>query len=195
MTVTPETFEKQMQWLADKGYTSLSLGELVAALDGTGPLPAKPVVITFDDNNQSQYDLAAPIMEKHGLRGVFYVVTGRIGSPGLLSRENILDLAARGHDMESHTVSHQVLTLLGDAQLDAQLRDSRKALEDLLGSPVLHIAYPGTAHNQRVRDHAKAAGYVTGTIMDPRTITEKDDRMKWPRIMMTDDTDLQRILP
>lgn len=195
MTVTPETFEKHMQWLADKGYTSLSLDGLVAALDGTGPMPAKPVVITFDDNNLSQYDLAAPAMEKHGFIGVFYIVSSRIDTKGLINRANILDLAARGHDIESHTVSHQVLPLLGDAALDAQLKDSKKTLEDLLGKPVRHLAYPGTSHNQRVRDHAKTAGYVTGTIMDPRNITEKDDRFKWARIMMTDDTNLEKVLP
>lgn len=195
MTVTPATFERHMQWLADKGYTSLTLDGLVAALDGKASLPAKPVVITFDDNNQSQYDLAAPLMEKYGMIGVFYAVSGRIDSKELLNREKILDLSARGHDIQSHTVSHQVLPLLGDAALKTQLEESKKTLEDLLGKPVNHLAYPGTAHNQRVRDAAKAAGYVTATIMDPRNITEKDDRMKWARIMMTDDTVLEKVIP
>lgn len=195
MTVTPATFERDMQWLEDKGYTSMSLDGLVAALDGKAPLPQKPVVITFDDNNPSQYDVAAPIMEQHSMRGVFYIVSGRIDSSSLIDRAKVLDLAARGHDIQSHTISHQVLTLLGDQALDAQLKDSKKTLEDLLGKPVLHLAYPGTAHNQRVRDHAKAAGYVTATIMDPRNITEKDDRMKWARVMMTDDTKLEKVLP
>ena len=195
MTVTPETFERDMQWLRDKGYTSLSLDGLVSAMDGTSPMPAKPVVITFDDNNLSQYDLAAPLMEKYGFIGVFYIVSGRIDTKGLIDREKILDLAARGHDIQSHTVSHQVLPNLGDAALKAQLQDSKKTLEDLLGKPVNHLAYPGTAHNQRVRDAAKAAGYVTATIMDPRNITEKDDRFRWARIMMTDDTKLEKVLP
>ena len=195
MTVTPQTFERDMQWLKDKGYVSLSLDALVGAMDGTAPMPEKPVVITFDDNNLSQYDLAAPIMEKYGFIGVFYIVSGRIDTKGLINREKILDLAARGHDIQSHTISHQVLTQLGDAALKAQLQDSKKTLEDLLGKPVNHLAYPGTAHNQRVRDAAKAAGYVTATVMDPRNITEEDDRFKWARIMMTDDTKLEKVVP
>ncbi len=195
MTVTPETFEKQMQWLNDHSYAAIDLDTYVSIMKGDTPGPQKPVVITFDDNNASQYAIAYPSLKKHGLMAVFYVITGRIGVGDLLSNDQLKEMAADGMDIESHTVTHRVLTGLSMSELDKELQNSRKTLEDLLGKPVRHVAYPGTSHNKTVREHAASAGYVTGTIMDPRAATAADDLYKLPRIMMTDDTNLQKILP
>ncbi len=195
MTVTPQTFEKQMQWLVDKNYTTITLDEAVAAIRGETWLPEKPVVITFDDNNLSQYDVALPIMEKHGQKAVFYLIAKYLDSANMVNRERALELQNKGHEIASHTMTHRALPGLNDADLTWELEESKRVLEELTGRPVNHIAYPGTAHNQRVRDAAKAAGYVTATIMDPTYVDETDDWMKWPRIMMTDDTNLEKTLP
>lgn len=195
MTVTPATFEKQMQWLADKGYVTMTLDEMTAAIRGETWMPEKPVVITFDDNNLSQYEVAVPIMEKHGQKAVFYQIAKYLDSPNMVNRERTLELQAKGHEIASHTMTHRALPGLNDADLKWELEESKRILEELTGRPVNHVAYPGTAHNQRVRDAAKAAGYVTATIMDPVTFTQAHDWMKIPRIMMTDDTDLAKTLP
>lgn len=195
MSVAPDIFEKQMKYLQDSGYTAIDLTTYARIMKGETDGPAKPVVITFDDNQPSQYDVALPILEKYGHMAVFYMVSNRIGTKGFLSAEQILDMQKRGMDIESHTISHRVLTALPAAEVERDLKESKRVLEELLGRPVLHLAYPGTAHNQTVRDRAKAAGYVTATIMDPRTATEKDDFFKLPRIMMTDDSSLSKVLP
>ncbi len=195
MSVSPENFDKQMKHLQDNGYTTIDLTTYVQIMKGETDGPAKPVVITFDDNQPTQYDAALPIIEKYGHMAVFYMVSNRIGVKGFLSAEQILDMQKRGMDIESHTIAHRVLTALPAAEVERDLAESKKVLEDLLGKPVLHVAYPGTAHNQTVRDRAKAAGYVTGTIMDPRNATEKDDFFRLPRIMMTDDSNLAKVLP
>lgn len=195
MTVTPETFEKQMKWLADKGYTTMTLSELTAAIRGDTFLPEKPVVITFDDNNPTQYEVAVPIMEKYGQKAVFYLIAKHLDSPHMLNRDRALELQAKGHEIESHTMTHRALPGLNDEELRWELTESKRILEELTGTPITHLCYPGTAHNQRVRDAAKAAGYETATIMDPVTMTQAHDRMKWPRIMMTDDTNLEKVLP
>ncbi len=195
MSVSPENFDKQMKHLKDNGYTTIDLTTYAQIMKGETDGPSKPVVITFDDNQPNQYDVALPILEKYGHMAVFYMVSNRIGIKGSLSAEQILDMQKRGMDIESHTISHRVLTLLPNTEIDREFAESKKTLEDLLGKPVLHVAYPGTSHNQNVRDRAKAAGYVTATIMDPRTATEKDDFFKIPRIMMTDDSNLQKVLP
>lgn len=195
MTVTPQTFERDMQYLADKGYNTITLSELTSAIRGETWLPEKPVVITFDDNNLSQYDVALPIMEKHGQRAVFYLIAKYLDSANMVNRERALALQAKGHEIASHTMTHRALTGLNDEDLKWELEESKRVLEELTGRPIKHLAYPGTAHNQRVRDATKAAGYETATIMDPRTLTEEHDWMKWPRIMMTDDTNLEKTLP
>jgi len=195
MTVTPETFERHMQWLVDKGYTTMTLDELTAAIHGDAVMPEKPVVITFDDNNLSQYNVAAPIMDAKLQKGVFFLIAKYLDSPTMVNRERALDLQARGHQIASHTMTHRALPGLNDADTKWELEESKRVFEELTGKTVKDVSYPGTAHNQRVRDTAKAAGYETATIMDPRYVTETDDWMKWPRIMMTDDTDLAKVLP
>lgn len=195
MSVSPANFEKHMQWLMHQGYTAITLDAAAAILTGTEPGPAKPVVITFDDNQPSQYEVALPILQKYHHVAVFYVVTNRLENPLTLNRERIVELAALGMDVQSHTVSHRVLTQLPNTEVDWELQQSKKELEEILGKPVRHIAYPGTAHNARVRERTRLAGYTTATIMDPRAAHENDDPMKLPRIMMTDDSDLARILP
>lgn len=195
MSVSPGGFARQMQWLVDHHYTTIDLNALTAILKGEQAGPAKPIVITFDDNNLTPYDIGLPILEQHGQIAVFYLVTERLDNPNFITRDKAKDLAARGMDVESHTVTHATLTTLSAAKLDWELQESKRVLEELIGKPVLHIAYPSTAHNKTVRDHAAKAGYITGTIMDPRPVTEKDDLMKLPRIMMLDTTDLAKVLP
>lgn len=195
MTVTPETFERHMQHLVDKGYETITMSDMTAAIRGERTMPAKPVVITFDDNNASQYDVAVPIMEKYGHKAVFYLVTKYLDTPHLLNRDKALELQAKGHEIESHTLLHRALTGLNDDELRSDLVESKRILEELTGTPITHLCYPGTAHSQRVRDAARAAGYETATIMDPVVFNETHDWMKILRIMMTDDTDITKVLP
>lgn len=195
MSVSPSIFEAQMQWLNDRGYTTITLDEYVALRNGTKASVNKPVVITFDDNNRSQYELAYPVLAKNGQVATFYMVSNRVKNSAFLTEEEIRTMAKGGMDIQSHSVSHPTMTNLSAANLERELLESKKALEKLLGAPVRHIAYPNTAHNPRVRDATKKAGYVTGTIMDPRYARSTDDWMKLPRIMMTDDTVLATVLP
>lgn len=195
MSISPAGFDRQMQWLKDHGYESIDLDTYAGMMKGEIGGPAKPVVITFDDNHTSQYEYAVPSMEKRGLIGVIYIVAQRIGAPGTMTREQLKELSDKGHDIESHTMTHRVLTLLGVKDMEWEFVESAKILSEIIGKPVRHLAYPGTSHNATVREQLKKAGYVTGSIMDPRVATAKDDFFKMPRIMMIDSTDLKRYLP
>ncbi len=195
MTAAPLIFDKQMEHLASHGYTSIDLDSLVAIMEGRTAGPLKPVVITFDDNNLNAYETGVPIMEKYGVTATFYQVAGRLDQAGTIDREKTLDLLKRGFDIQSHTMTHRVLPALPVDQIDWEFIESKRILEELTGKPVTHVAYPGTSHNATVRDRAKLAGYTTGTLMDPRNVTEDSEYFKLPRIMMTDETNLERVLP
>lgn len=195
MSVTPSVFDAQMKWIQDHGYTTVTLDRAAAILAGTETGPVKPVVITFDDNNRSQYLIAYPTLQKYRQTGVFYFVTNRLGNHSFIVEAEVKTMSDAGMDIESHTVTHATLTALSLKNLDQELQDSKKTLEAVTGKPVHHIAYPSTAHSKTVRDRVKAAGYTTGTIMDPRFATRKDDLFRLPRIMMTDDTNLKKLLP
>lgn len=195
MSVTPSVFEHHMQWLADKGYTTIDLDTFACIMARTCGMPEKPVVITFDDNNRTQYEIAYPALKRHSFTGVFYLVANRLENKANILREEVREMAANGMDIQSHTMTHAWLTHRTSDQLTWELAESRRILEELTGKSVRHIAYPSVMHNATVRARAAELGYITGSIMDPRNAKDTDDRFKLPRIMMTDDTVLERVVP
>lgn len=195
MSVSPEIFTKHMQWIADHGYTTITLDTYVAIMKGEIQGPAKPIVLTFDDNNRTQYTQAFSVLKKNNQIAVFYLVTNRLKNKSFIVESEVREMADAGMDIQSHTVDHATMTYLSLKRLDQELIESKAVLETLTGKPVRHIAYPSTASNKTVREHAAKAGFVTGTIMDPRPATQHDDFLKLPRIMMTDTTKLAVVLP
>jgi peptidoglycan/xylan/chitin deacetylase (PgdA/CDA1 family) len=140
--VSPAAFDEQMAYLADDGFTSVSLEQVLLALDGDMPLPAQPVAITFDDGNQDNYDLALPVLEKYHLSATFLIVTGWVGKPGHLTWNEIASMQQAGMHFGAHTVSHPYLPFLPRSLADWEIRASKADLEAHLGQPVLVFAYP-----------------------------------------------------
>ncbi|MDX2016980.1 MAG: polysaccharide deacetylase family protein, partial [Planctomycetota bacterium] len=161
-TVAPDQFAAQCQYLRDAGYTAIDTRQLVDALTAGTPLPDKPVLITFDDGWAHQYTDALPIMERFGLRATFFVYTnganaGRAG--GYMSYDDLRDILRRGGDVQSHTVSHPMLSRLALMDLDRELSASKRELELKLGRPVEYLAYPFGDVDERVIEATRAAGY------------------------------------
>ena len=69
-------------------------------------LQGKDVLFTFDDGGVSFVTKAAPILEKYGHKGVFFVSTKYIGTPGVLSAGQVKELELRGHVVGTHSHSH-----------------------------------------------------------------------------------------
>lgn len=78
VTIAPENFRAQMAWLARNGWRTIGLDALARFIHGE-PLPAKSVVITFDDGYLDNWVHAHPVMAEHGLHGVIFLITGWIG--------------------------------------------------------------------------------------------------------------------
>jgi peptidoglycan/xylan/chitin deacetylase (PgdA/CDA1 family) len=79
-SLDPRGFEPKLRYLADNGYLTLSGGEYWEVLQGTRPAPAKAVVLTFDDGRGSVYGVGAPLLRRYGMKGIVFLVPGRIAS-------------------------------------------------------------------------------------------------------------------
>ena len=158
-SIDPDEFERQMQYLTESGYTAVSLAEMAAAEHGARPLPAKPVVITFDDGYEDNYATALPIMEKYGLKSTVFVITGQVDQPGYLTWDQIRAMQARGTEIGSHTVSHVALSELAQPQMLDELMRSKQVLEANLGQPVEFLAYPYGQYNAATLAATRQAGY------------------------------------
>lgn len=120
---------------------------------------APPTALTFDDGGSSAL-LAATLLEKRGWRAHFFVTTGRIGTPGFLAPDEIEDLAARGHDVGSHSHSHPTLMgRLPREAIDREWRESCEALGEILGVIPASASVPGGFISRDVIHGAQAAGY------------------------------------
>ena len=123
------------------------------------PAGSVPVVLSFDDGDVSCHTTAAPLLERHGLRGQFFVVTRWIGQPGFMNAEQLRDLATRGHGVHSHSRTHPRLSALSTADMDDELQGSKADLEKILGGSVTQFSIPGGAYDDRVLAAARRAGY------------------------------------
>ena len=103
--VTPEEFDAQLTALKAAGYTSLTSDQYLNYLAG-GPVPERSVLITFDDGTHGLWTHADKILERHGMHGVAFLITGNVGAkrPYYLSWQEIDRMAASGRwDFQSHT--------------------------------------------------------------------------------------------
>jgi peptidoglycan/xylan/chitin deacetylase (PgdA/CDA1 family) len=186
MIVTPHYFEEVIKSLADAGYTAIGTTDLIAYVDGEGTLPEKPLMITFDDGYESNITLAAPILEKYGMRAVIYTIGVSVGKDTYKDTEKnitphfsweqaqqfsqIIEIQSHSYDM------HQVSTLDGSdcrqgvLQMEGEsVDDYAKAfkadilrasldIEDHLKTPVTSFAYPYGQYNELTEEWLREIG-------------------------------------
>jgi len=132
----------------------------------------KKIAITFDDGLQSFYDNAYPLLEENGFKSTVFAVAGAIGQSGNwdvygqsshISAHALREIAGRGHEIASHSLTHANLVWLDDKELKKELVDSKAILEDITGTAVRSLSFPFGSWNRRVWEAAKLAGYEYGT--------------------------------
>ncbi len=190
LTVAPADFAAQMRWLVDHGYASITQEQLYAAVVGTAKLPAKPVLITFDDGYRDVLVSALPVMQPLHLHGTAYVITSRVTGPDptFLRLRHLRRLEAGGIEIGSHTVDHLELPTLSDTAATRQLVDSRRFLEQGLGHPVQWFCYPAGRFDRRSERLVRAAGYVLAVTTQPGADQQLGDPLALHRVRVADTT-------
>jgi peptidoglycan/xylan/chitin deacetylase (PgdA/CDA1 family) len=191
--VTPRMFRFQMGYLRLAGFKVLPLSDLITEVSG-GIQARNLAAITFDDGYVDFYRNAYPILKQSGYPSTVYVVSGLVGRDNVWDAANentakplmdwdmIREVSANGVRIGSHTKSHPQLTTLEGPQLEAELRDSKKTLEDQLGLAVDDFCYPYGDHNSVVRDAVQQAGYRTAVTTQRGHVTEGQDPFLLRRI-------------
>ncbi len=147
--------------------------------------------ITFDDGNISDRTRALPMLETFGLDADFFVLSGRIGQPGSLGEDDIRALRAAGMRIGSHGVRHVAWSGLEPDVLEAELRDSKKRLEEVCGVPVTAAGIPFGRYDGAVLRGLRAAGYDEAWSSDGGVVRERD--FPYPRTSIRADTPPARI--
>ena len=168
LSVAPEAFAEQMAVIADRGLTPLTTAGLAARWRTGRPLPARPVLITFDDGYEGVHRHALPVLARHGFPATLFVSTGWIrgahdtggGLDTMLDWRQVRQLADAGVEIGGHSHTHPQLDQLDDGTLRAELTRCRDIVADELGGPPESFAYPYGYSSRRVRTAVRANGFA-----------------------------------
>lgn len=185
LRVAPSRLDRHLRLLSRLGLRGVSLGELLRAREQGR---ARGLVgLTFDDGYTDFLDHAVPLLERHGMTATLYVVAGRLGGVNewddgprlpIVDADQVRAVAAAGHEVGSHTMTHPRLAGAEPTALAAEVGESRRVLEDVLQAEVPGFCYPYGSFDAVAAEAVRAAGYdhacVTGDY-DP------GDRFTLPR--------------
>jgi peptidoglycan/xylan/chitin deacetylase (PgdA/CDA1 family) len=261
-------FRRQMELLARK-YHPVSLDDVLLFLRGEKELPARPVVVTFDDGYADNHDVAMPILNQTGVPATFYatvdcIETGilpwpsrlrhaflttqhsqweepggavwplnqdadrqqvflhasdhaaklagqlqnqfvhsvetklEVGPPDpadklMMTWQQVRGLVAKGHLVGSHTLTHPNMAQIKDDEAETEMSESKRRLEQVLLSPVVHFSYPCPALSPHWKKSTVAmsrqVGYHTAVTTDAGQVRRSDDPLSLHRTRPTKDVE------
>jgi len=190
-------FAAQMERLCDEGFTALDLDDYLHIRSGAAPLPAKPVIITFDDGYLSNYTLAYPALVRNSQKATIFVALEPDdhtrkqveGIDGFLTPEQMKEMSTHGVSIQSHSLTHPILTELSREAVEFELAESRRRLEAITGKPVRHLAIPRAGYSREIRAQARGLGYATVCCNNKGSSTGWSDPLALPRIVVDRDMD------
>jgi len=191
LTVSTKVFGQQMSYLKEKGYHRISLGDLLNFhLNRSFNLPAKPIVITFDDGFQDNYLYAFPILKQFGFKATFFLILDLIGTgiifekdklekPDLskdmmLSWNEVRKMHEEGMEFGAHTCSHANLLDVSQKAAEQEIFDSYWKFEQKTGYTPLFFCYPYGVFDEGIKTLVKKAGF-RGAVVTPNRHIDKED--------------------
>jgi peptidoglycan/xylan/chitin deacetylase (PgdA/CDA1 family) len=189
LSVTPEQFREQMQFLKDNGYTPISLYDLHRALARPYRLPEKPVILTFDDGYADVYTDAVPILREFGFTATFFIVTEwlDVQQPGYLTWDQVRELEEQGFGFEAHSRSHLDMEGMSRPDLDYQIIGAQRAFQVELGRKPRFFVYPAGRWDENAIIALGEAGYWGALTTQHGSWHRTDDLFEMSRLRVRGD--------
>jgi peptidoglycan/xylan/chitin deacetylase (PgdA/CDA1 family) len=189
--VTPENFEKQMNYLKNQGYTLVTF-ERWHELSKI----KKPIFLTFDDgykDNRNAFEILQKLKdETFKPTATFFVISDFVGNVNRLTHSELKMMSESGIvSVQSHTATHPDLTK--SKNLLYELKGSKEKIEKITGKPVIALAYPYGSFNERTASEAKKY-YSFGLTTTPESYSKKgieNEDFYLPRLYVKYSTNLE----
>jgi peptidoglycan/xylan/chitin deacetylase (PgdA/CDA1 family) len=201
LSVSPGLFRAHVSALAREGCPTFTMSEVSDHLALQLPFPPRAVAITFDDAFANVAEKAVPVLKRYGFSSTVYVITGMVGRTTrwtdrgvalptlpIMSWEHVRELHVGGIEIGSHSVTHGFLTQYRRASLRREMAESRERLQEALGAPVAHFAYPQGDYNRLVVEAAREAGYTSAVTVDQGRASLESDPLILPRLLVSNNT-------
>jgi peptidoglycan/xylan/chitin deacetylase (PgdA/CDA1 family) len=203
-TITPERFEAHLELIAELGYRTRTVHDLVS-----GPVPPtseRTLVLTFDDGFLDFATDALPRLLHHGCTGTVYVPTEYVGRSSrwlrregehqrpLMGWDELDALTQAGIECGAHSHTHPQLDLIDRSSSQIEIRRPREMLEDRLGAQVTTFAYPFGYFNRSVAKQVRDAGYTAAcAVRDLPVSAHSQQRFAIPRLTVKNTTGVQEL--
>lgn len=178
-------FKKQMDYLKNNGYTTLSIDEYHNILNKTTSMPSKPVLLTFDDGTSDFYSNVYPILKQYAMKATSFVVTNWIDASNYMTTSQIKTIIANSIDVQNHTTTHQNLTGLTYNQKYKIINDANTKMKSIMGKPTTSFAYPYGEYDSDSISILKNLDYKTVFKGGGGITTNTSDKYALPRIMIS----------
>ena len=179
LTVSPEFFRKQMEYVKDHGYTPIAPNMLINFFDSGAGLPKKPILLTFDDGYQDFATDAAPILKEFGFTAIAFIPTGLMNNPGYMNWDTLSSLSPTMY-MANHTWSHHTVAASKDViEKEITVADTQLSQHNLNALKV--FAYPYGNANSFAIEQLKKLGYKLAYTTRPGSTLCKSQRFELPR--------------
>jgi peptidoglycan/xylan/chitin deacetylase (PgdA/CDA1 family) len=205
--VPTEIFAKQMADLRDSDWTVIDAAALVRGLREPETMPSRAALITFDDAYVSVLEHAAPILARHNFPGVVFLPTAQVGGENgwdrdsrepierICSWDELRELESAGLSIQSHAVTHRTFSELTADEIDREVRESKRSIEQALGKPVDLLAYPfddaGNDHAATDASLARAGYRAAFHFVGGVSRFPLDNPFHFTRLPVWPDTDLR----
>jgi len=186
--ITPELLEKQLEYLRENNFTTITFKMLADYFDNKISLPKKPVILSFDDSWHNQYEYAFPVLKEFNATGTFFVFTNSLNHGNHMTLSEVKELRDAGMEIGSHTKTHPYLDEVVDPDaLKNEVANSKEILRLDLGVMIDTFAYPFGEHASSSIEAVKRAGYRTGRTLQKGTLQKESERYTLPAFLTTDD--------
>jgi peptidoglycan/xylan/chitin deacetylase (PgdA/CDA1 family) len=187
LTILPDHFEEQLEFLAERGYTSIDFYQMQHALALGRPLPAKPILFTFDDAYEDIYQFAFPLMQKYGFTGTVFVPTQFLDENrvGYMNWDQAKELADAGWRLEPHTKDHVEVKNRPRDFLVYQIYGSMETLRFHLGYQPRFFAYPSGEYDDKAIEILKEVGYWGAVTTDAGQYHRLANAYTWGRVRVS----------
>jgi peptidoglycan/xylan/chitin deacetylase (PgdA/CDA1 family) len=184
--------EGQLEFLKARGFETITFQDLLIRR-----LPKKPIILTFDDGYENNYRHLFPLLKKHKMKAVIYILgdrkhknnfwdipSGETVHP-LMSSSQIREMDKSGLvEFGSHSLTHAQLTKISLKAVEREVAGSKRALEDFLQKTVFSFAYPHGFLNEEIKKITAQAGYTFGIAVNSGPVRFGGDLMRIRRIHM-----------
>ena len=188
LSVSPSNFSNELDKIQKAGYETITFRDILSK-----SIPAKPIILTFDDGYEDFYQNALPVLKSHQMKAVSFVIFEKQGGDYMTANQ-IKELESDGVEVGSHTLSHPDLTTVSQDKAKTEIGESKTKLENLIGKTIISFCYPSGKVNDAVEKITKDDGYLFATTTKSGIADFTSDKLLLNRYRMNPDTNISAYL-